>query len=42
MRVIMSSGMDFHTRCLQAGADDFLMKPYMPDDLVKLLKNLLG
>lgn len=42
MRVIMSSGMNFRDRCLQAGADDFLMKPYMPDDLVKLLKDLLG
>jgi DNA-binding response OmpR family regulator len=42
MRVIMSSGMDFQDKCLQVGADDFLMKPYMPDDLVKILKNLLG
>jgi DNA-binding response OmpR family regulator len=42
MRVIMSSGMDFKAKCLQVGADGFLMKPYMPDDLVRLLKNLLG
>jgi DNA-binding response OmpR family regulator len=42
MRVIMSSGMDFQDKCLQVGADDFLMKPYMPDDLIKILKNLLG
>ena len=42
MRVIMSSGMNFRDKCLQAGADDFLMKPYMPDDLVKLFKDLLG
>jgi DNA-binding response OmpR family regulator len=42
MRVIMSSGMDFHHKCLQAGADDFLMKPFMPDDLTKKLKDLLG
>jgi CheY-like chemotaxis protein len=42
MPVIMSSGMNFRDKCLQAGADNFLMKPYMPDDLVKLLKDLLG
>jgi DNA-binding response OmpR family regulator len=42
MRVIMSSGMDFRDKCLKAGANEFLMKPYMPDDLVKLLKDLLG
>jgi DNA-binding response OmpR family regulator len=42
MRVIMSSGMDFHDKCLLAGADEFLMKPYMPDDLLKLIKNLSG
>jgi two-component system alkaline phosphatase synthesis response regulator PhoP len=42
MRVIMSSGMDFQEKCLHVGADDFLMKPYMPDDLTKILKKLLG
>ena len=33
-RVIMSSGMDFSTRCLDEGADGFLLKPYMPEDLI--------
>lgn len=36
-RVIMSSGMDVRDRCLAAGADDFLMKPYMPDELLNKL-----
>ena len=37
-RVIMSSGMDVRDRCMAAGADDFLMKPYMPDELLKKLQ----
>lgn len=38
LRVIMSSGMDVGDRCLQAGADGFLMKPYMPNDLISMLR----
>ncbi len=37
-RVIMSSGMDVKENCLEAGADDFLLKPYMPDDLINKLR----
>ncbi len=37
-RVVMSSGMDVKDQCLKAGADDFLMKPYMPDELMKKLR----
>ena len=37
-RVIMASGMSLKNECLASGADDFLLKPYMPDDLIKLLK----
>ena len=37
IRVIMSSGMDFKDECLQKGAQGFIMKPYMPDDLIKLV-----
>ncbi|KXK12074.1 MAG: response regulator receiver protein [Chloroflexi bacterium OLB14] len=36
--VIMSSGANVKEECLQHGANDFLMKPYMPDDLISLLK----
>lgn len=42
MRVVMSSGMDFQEKCLQVGADGFLMKPYMPEDLIATIKKLLG
>ena len=37
-RIVMTSGMDVRDDCLKAGADDFLMKPYMPDELLKRLK----
>ncbi|HLD94390.1 MAG TPA: response regulator [Anaerolineales bacterium] len=36
--VVLSSGMDYRQESLARGADDFLMKPYMPDDLMKILK----
>lgn len=42
MRVLMSSGIDFRDECLQAGADNFVLKPYMPDDLVAMIRQLLG
>lgn len=37
-RVIMASGMSVKHECLESGADGFLQKPYMPDDLIELLK----
>ena len=37
VRVIMTSGMNVREESLQHGADGFLLKPYMPDDLMKLL-----
>jgi DNA-binding response OmpR family regulator len=39
LHVIMTSGLDLQDECLTAGASAFIMKPYMPDDLMKLLKN---
>jgi DNA-binding response OmpR family regulator len=39
-KVIMSSGSDRKKESLDAGADQFLMKPYMPDDLIQMIKNL--
>ena len=36
--VIMSSGMNYRQESKEAGADGFVMKPYMPDDLLKLIK----
>lgn len=40
-RVLMSSGMDYRTECLRAGADGFLLKPYMPKDLLQLIGQIL-
>lgn len=37
VRVIMCSGMDYKQECLQNGAQGFIMKPYMPDDLIKMV-----
>ncbi len=39
--VVMSSGMNLEAECLAHGADDFLLKPYMPDDLLSKLKRRL-
>jgi len=41
-RVIMASGMSARIECLANGADEFLMKPYMPDELIDLLKKYLN
>lgn len=39
LRIIMSSGSDRKKESLDAGADAFLMKPYMPDELINLVKS---
>ena len=41
VKIIMSSGLDLKKECMQAGADYFLQKPYMPDQLINWLKNNL-
>ena len=38
VRAVMASGMDLKDQCLEAGADSFLLKPYMPDDLIAEFK----
>jgi len=40
--VIMLSGMDYRGESKAAGANGFLMKPYMPDDLMKLIKTAIS
>ena len=41
VRILMSSGMDFRRECLAAGANGFIMKPYMPDDLITHIRKTL-
>jgi DNA-binding response OmpR family regulator len=36
-RILMCSGLDFREECIQAGADGFILKPFMPDELLKLI-----
>lgn len=42
LRVLMTSGMDVSAQCHQAGADGFLLKPFMPDDLLSKIRTILG
>jgi len=39
MKIIMTSGLDMKNECLKRGADHFLLKPFMPDDLLMVLKS---
>jgi CheY-like chemotaxis protein len=38
LNIVMASGYNLKDECLQRGANAFLLKPFMPDDLIKLLK----
>lgn len=42
IRVIMSSGKDMAAECKAAGADGFLLKPFMPEDLIQRLNSAVG
>lgn len=39
-RIVMTSGLDTKDVCLAAGADSFLLKPYMPDELLEKLRGI--
>lgn len=41
-RVVMSSGIDFRKRCLEEGADGFLLKPFMPEELIAMIHQAVG
>jgi CheY-like chemotaxis protein len=38
VRVVMTSGLNMKDECLSRGASAFLLKPFMPDDLISVLK----
>ena len=41
-RVLMSSGMDYSERCVLEGADGFILKPYMPENLIQTIRQTLA
>jgi CheY-like chemotaxis protein len=41
-RVIMTSGIDIGQRCLEHGADAFILKPYMPEDLIQKIRQVMA
>lgn len=38
IHVIMTSGIDFREKCLRSGADDFVLKPFMPEELIAKIR----
>ena len=38
LKIVMVSGIDKTEECLAAGANAFLLKPYMPEDLFDVLR----
>lgn len=38
VNIVMTSGLNMKEECLQRGANHFILKPFMPDDLLGLLK----
>lgn len=41
VRVVMSSGANVKDECMAYGANGFLLKPYMPEDLITMLKQAI-
>lgn len=39
-RILMTSGMDVEIECREAGADGFILKPFMPEDLIRRIREL--
>jgi DNA-binding response OmpR family regulator len=42
IKAIVSSGENLYDEAIKSGADYFLLKPYMPSELLGSLKNLTG
>ena len=41
IKVIMSSGIDFRLKSKEEGADGFILKPFMPDEVINMIKELV-
>ncbi len=41
-RIVMSSGLNAKEECINRGANGFLQKPYMPDELITLLRQTIN
>ncbi len=41
VRVVMASGLDFKEQCMARGANAFLQKPFMPEDLLNALRGVI-
>jgi DNA-binding response OmpR family regulator len=41
LRILMTSGLDASVECKKAGANDFILKPYMPDELIQRIRRVL-
>jgi len=41
-KVLIESGVDMTDRSRQAGADGFILKPFMPDEWMKKIQKTLG
>jgi DNA-binding response OmpR family regulator len=41
LRILMTSGLDASFECKKAGANDFILKPYMPDELIQRIRRVL-
>jgi DNA-binding response OmpR family regulator len=42
LRIIMTSGMNLSENCLKSGANAFIMKPFMPEELIKTLQKQIS
>lgn len=42
VKILISSGMELSSESSMEGADGFILKPYMPDDLVARIRKALG
>lgn len=42
IRILASSGRELSRECSKEGADGFIMKPYMPQELIAYIHQILG